>query len=358
MKIGILGFPKTGKTTVFNALTGLQGHTDKYVPVHHEANVGVVNLLDERVIKLSEIYQPKKTVFAQFEYYDFPAIFARKADAGFTNLMNEVKSSLGLVLVLRNFEDGELDELYGKAEPLSDLQHFEEEMILEDLTIAEKRLEKIELGFKRGVKTPALQHEADILKAIIDNLSHGQSLRYAVSEPETCKAIKSFQFLSQKPLLVLLNCSEANFHESEELARQIQAKGYPAAAIAGKFEEELAGLEEEDAAEFMADMGISESVRSRVSHLCYDLMGYISFFTVSEEEVHAWTLTKGETALQAAGEIHSDMARGFIRAECFQYNDLIHYNSEKVLREKGLFKLEGKEYIVKDGDIMFIRFNV
>jgi len=359
VKIGLLGFPKSGKTTIFNALTGSNSATDKYIQAHHEAHIGVVQVLDERVTRLSEIYKPKKTVYAHLEYYDFPTLFTEhKEDINANELLSEVKTMEGFAIVLRCFNDEELNELYGAENPLTEIQKFEDEMLLQDLVIAEKRLEKIELSYKRGIKTPALQLEEKALHHIIKSLQEGTPIRRLELGTDEEKAVRGFQFMSQKPLLALVNCSEDNFQKVDEILSQLQEKGYLAEVIAGRFEEELAGMEAEDASVFMEDMGISESVRDRLTHRCYELMGYLSFFTVGEDEVRAWTIQKGDNAVTAADKIHSDLARGFIRAECFQYNDLMQHGSEKALKEKGLFKLEGKEYIVRDGDILSIRFNV
>lgn len=358
MKIGIIGLPKTGKTTIFNALTSGEHPTDKYLPPADEANVGVVQVIDDRITRLSEIYKPKKTIYASIEYHDYPGIFSAHTENPENALFSEIKTNEGFVLVLRAFADGELDELYGKGSPAEQLDAFEQEMILSDLIVAEKRLEKIELGYKRGVRTPAIQIEEHALRSICDELQAGVPIRKMNLKPEEEKSIRGFQFFSQKPLLLLLNCSEDELGSQGELLKYFSEKGYLVEAIAGRFEEELSRLESEEAELFMADMGISESVRDRLTHLCYRLLGYISFFTVGEDEVRAWTIVEGDNAVTAAGKIHSDLARGFIRAECFKYEDLIAHGSEKVLKEKGLFRLEGKEYIVKDGDIISIRFNV
>ena len=224
--------------------------------------------------------------------------------------------------------------------------------------MAEKRLEKIELGYKRGVKTPAVQIEEKALLKIRDFLQNNNPLINLELNPEEEKAIRGFQFFSAKPMLILINCNEDNINAWDETLKTFTEKGYYSYTIAGKFEEELSKLENEEAQMFMEDMGISESIRDRLTHWTYQLMGYISFFTVGPDEVRAWTIEKGANAVTAAGKIHSDLARGFIRAECFQYDDLITYGSEKALKEKGLFRLEGKDYIVKDGDILSIRFNV
>jgi GTP-binding protein YchF len=358
MKIAILGLPKTGKTTIFNALTGSLASTDKYAPAATEANVGTVQVLDGRITRLSELYKPKKTIYAQIEYRDYPGIFSAHAENPDNALFSDIKANDGFVLVLRSFADEELDGLFAAGTPLTQLTSFEEEMILTDLMVAEKRLEKIELGYKRGVKTPAIQLEEKLLLSVCEHLQQNLPLRSLQLHPEEEKALRGFRFFSQKPLLVLLNCPDAEYRSQDALKDELEARGYLAEVIAGSFEEELGRLEPEEAALFMEDMGIPESVRDRLTHLCYRLMGYISFFTVGEDEVRAWTIEQGDNAVTAAGKIHSDLARGFIRAECFQYDDLIAHGSEKVLREKGLFRLEGKEYIVRDGDVINVRFNV
>lgn len=358
MKIALLGLPKSGKTTIFNALTRGNASTDKYAPPAHEANVGVVQVLDERITRLSELYKPKKTIYAHIEYRDYPGIFSSRAENPDNALFSDIKACEGFALVLRAFADEELDGLYGPADPLRQLGEFEDEMIINDLIVAEKRLEKIELGYKRGVKTPAIQFEEKVLRAACEHLQDNLPLRGLQLNPEEEKALRGFRFFSQNPLLVLLNVSEDEYTAHDDLKAQIAARGHAVEVIAGRFEEELSKLDEEEAAAFMEDMGIGESIRDRLTHLCYKMLGYVSFFTVGEDEVRAWTITRGDNAVTAAGKIHSDLARGFIRAECFKYDDLIAHGSEKALREKGLFRLEGKEYLVQDGDIISIRFNV
>lgn len=358
MKIALIGPPKCGKTTIFNALTGSEASTDKYAPAATEANIGVVQVPDERVDKLSALYHPKKTIYAHIEYRDYPGIFSAHAENPDNALFSDIKANEGFVLVLRAFKDAELDGLYAAGEPLAQLGSFEDEMLLADLIVAEKRIEKIELGYKRGVKTAAIQHEEKILRQVCEQLQNSRPLRELQLHPEEEKALRGFRFFSQKPLLVLINCAEEDYHSLEPLKQEIAGKGYAAEVIAGRFEEELSKLDSDEAQLFMEDMGIGESIRDRFTRLCYSLLGYISFFTVGEDEVRAWTIEDGDNAVTAAGKIHSDLARGFIRAECFRYDDLMEHGSEKHLREKGLFRLEGKDYIVRDGDIISVRFSV
>lgn len=357
MKLALIGPPKSGKTTVFNALTGSEQHTDKYSTAQ-EANIGIVQVMDERITRLSEIYKPKKTIYANLEVQDFPGIFAREGENPESAIMSQIKSSDAFVLVLRSFADSELDGLYGDSDALKMLAHFIDEMVLADLIIAEKRIEKIELGYKRGVKTPAIQIEEKALRNIIQGLQEGSSIRDLSLTAEEEKATRGFQFFSAKPLMVLLNASEDMLNEKDALLSDIRAQGFMAEVIAGKLEADISLLEAEEALLFLADMGLENSFKDRLIALSYSLLGLQSFFTVGADEVRAWTIEKGTNAVNAAGKIHSDLARGFIRAECFNYDDLISHGSEKALREKGLFRLEGKEYPVKDGDILNIRFNV
>jgi len=358
MKAAIIGLPKTGKTTIFNALTRGEQSTDKYATPAREANIGVVQVADERIDKLAELYQPRKTISATIEFHDYPGIFYKDRETSETAMLADIKNAEAFILVLRGFSDEELEGLFPLGTPLEQFQHFQEEMLLYDLIMAEKRLEKIELGYKRGVKTPAVQIEEKALHKIVDCLQNNKPLTAITLNSEEEKAVRGFQFFSAKPMLILLNCNEDNINAWNETLKTFTNNGYQAQIIAGKFEEELSKLENEEALLFMADMGISESICDRLAHWTYQLMGYLSFFTVGPDEVRAWTIEKGANAVTAAGKIHSDLARGFIRAECFQYADLITYGSEKALKEKGLFRLEGKDYIVKDGDILSIRFNV
>ncbi len=358
MKVALIGPPKSGKTTIFNALTGAQHEVDKYSPPATEANIGIVPVADERITRLSELYKPKKTIYANVEFHDFPGIFARESDNPESAIYSEIKSCEAFVLILRAFPDGELDQLYGEADPLKNLSHFEDEMILTDMVVVEKRLEKILLGYKRGVKTAAIQIEEKTLNRILEHLQENLSIRDLDLRPDEEKATRGFQFFSAKPLLVLLNTTESDFRSQSEMLDKIRQRGFMAEVIAGKFEMELGSLEPDEVELFMADMGMELSIKDRLTKLCYELLGLISFFTVGEDEVRAWTITRGTNAVNAAGKIHSDLARGFIRAETFGYDELMAHGSEKILREKGLFRLEGKEYTVKDGDILNIRFSV
>lgn len=354
MKIGLLGLPRSGKTTVFNALTKAEA------PVAQsngkaEPNLAVIRVLDERVDRLSEIYDPRKTVYATVEFVDFVGLeeSTDRKDTFCGAAMAMIKNMDALALVVRNFND----DLLGNPNPLEDVRKINDELTLSDLIVAENRLERIENGYKRGQRTDALVREEKTLRRILDHLNGDQPIRDMALSPEEEKAVRGFQFLTKKPLMVILNSDESNFGKNGSLISEI-GKTHRAIEFAGKFEMELSRLDEEAAALFMEDMGIPESAYRRLTNLAYEILGYISFFTVGSDEVRAWNVRRGDTALDAAAAIHSDLARGFIRAECFSYDACLQYGSEKSIREKGLFRLEGKDYRVQDGDILNIRFNV
>ncbi len=359
MRFGLIGLQNSGKTTIFNALTNSEAETNPYPSMKAEPNISVIDVIDERINVLTEMYNPKKTIFAQIEYIDFVGLSEDAASSGaFSgNAMSEIKRTDALGIVLRNFNDEVISSTLGEPSPVKDAENLISELILSDLIIAEKRLEKIELGYKRGIKTAAVQVEEKILKRIIEKLNENIPVLKAELTDEEQKIIRGFQFLTDKPILLILNSDENNFGENAEVMAEL-AQIDKVIEFCGKFEMDLNSLSEEDAEMFMEDMGITESARNRLTTESYSLLGYISFFTVGSDEVRAWTITNGDNAVEAAGKIHSDLARGFIRAECFNYANLVEHGSEKVLKEKGLFQLEGKEYIVKDGDILSIRFNV
>ena len=356
MKIGLIGLQNSGKTTIFNTLTGLEVEITSYSSQKIEPNHGIVQVEDDRVDKLSEMYDPKKTIFATIEYIDFVGLTGSKSnnDAFGGSGMGLVKTADALALVVRNFVDTTSGD---SPDPVSDVDSIESDMIISDLIIAEKRLEKVELSKKRGIKDASLLLEEKSLLKIIAHLEDSNPIRTLDLASDEEKAVRGFQFITQKPLMIILNSDENNFGNSDSIINEI-GKQYKIIEFAGTFEMELNKLDSDEAAEFMHDMNINESARDRLTKFSYELLGYCSFFTVGEDEVRAWTITKGDDAVEAAGKIHSDLARGFIRAECFSYDDLIQCGNEKVVREKGLFRLEGKKYIVQDGDIINIRFSV
>jgi hypothetical protein len=354
MKIGLLGLPRSGKTTVFNALTKGQAPTT-HSNGKAEPNISIIRVLDERVDRLSEIYDPRKTVYASVEFVDFVGLAEspKRKDIFSSAAMAMIKTMDALALVIRNFRDN----LLGDPMPVEDVRKINEELTLSDLILAENRLERIENGYKRGQRTDALFREEKTLRRILEHLNQNQPIRDLELSVEEEKTLRGFQFLTKKPIMVILNSDETRFGKSGSLMAEIE-KTERVIEFAGKFEMELSQLDEEEAALFMEDMGIAESAYRRLTSLAYEILGYISFFTVGSDEVRAWNVRRGDTALDAAAVIHSDLARGFIRAECFSYEACVEYGSEKIIREKGLFRLEGRDYRVQDGDILSIRFNV
>jgi GTP-binding protein YchF len=359
MNIGLIGLAKSGKTTIFNALTGQSAEVAEYGTGKTEPNLGVVPVLDERIDRLSAMYNPKKTIHAVIEFIDFAG---QGQGAAKTSLfsgegMGMIKTADALVMVLRNFRSPAVEDQFGPSDPLKDVETINSELLLADLIVAERRAERIAADHQRGKKTPQTQAEEKVIARINAALNEGLAIRDLEFSPEEQKLIQGYQFLTAKPALVILNSGEDNYGKNALLLEALSVK-HAVIEFAGSFEMELAALEDADRAGFMADMGIQESARARLSRFAYEMLGYISFFTVGEDEVRAWTIHKGERAVEAAGTIHSDLAKGFIRAECFGSADLLALGSEKAVKDKGLFRLEGKDYIVADGDILHIRFSI
>lgn len=355
MKIGLIGLPNSGKTTIFNALTKKEVNITAYSDAKAEPNVAVVEVDDNRLIRLTDMYKPKKTTGAAIEMIDFPGLTEGSAKNGsFSgNSMEWIKNTDALALVVRNFND----DLTGDPMPLRDIDEIDTELLLADLIIVENRLERLEWFRKRGQKTNALALEERTLRKVVDQLNNNQPIRSLDLDEDEEKTIRGFQFLTKKPFLVILNSDETIFGQNKDVMGEIEQR-YNVIEFAGRFETELSRLNDEEAKLFMEDIGIKKSARERLSQFAYRTLGYVSFFTVGEDEVRAWSIHGGDTAVNAAGAIHSDLARGFIRAECFAYEDLIKCGSEKGVRANGHFRLEGKDYIVRDGDVLSIRFSV
>jgi hypothetical protein len=344
MKLGITGLPGSGKTTIFEALTRnvqTEGHKS-------ENRIGSISVPDSRVEVLSNMYKPLKTIFAKVEYY-LPAIHSQKSEAKKEqNIWAPVRDCDALIHVVRNFSG------YGLAPPTpyKDFISLDQEIILADLVTVEKRLERIETDRKRGKKTD--QEELDLLVFCLENLEKEIPLR-KIPEISSAQILRGFAFVSGKPALVLFNNSDEDvrFPDVQDLTTREECM-----IIRGKLEQELSRMSPEDAGDFLSEYGIKESARERVIKKSYELLGLISFFTVGEDEVRAWTIKKDTKALDAAEVIHSDIKKGFIRAEVVSFNDLMDAGSYHEARKKGTVRLEGKTYQVQDGDIINFRFNV
>lgn len=356
MKIGLIGKPKCGKTTIFNALTGLNAEVAAYSTGKIEPNLGVVPVKDDRLEQLAKFYNPKKITHTQIEFIDFAGMKkSENAEIFSPASMALIKTTDALALVAANFQSDLVDN--EESSIIDDIDDIEMEFILSDLSIAENRLDNIALSKKRGIKNQKILLEEKVLTKIMAHLNEYKPVRELKLTDEEAKAVRGFQFISRKPIMVIINSDEDNFGKNESLINRLSAN-YKTIEFAGRFEMELKDLSQEEALAFMEDLEIEQSAKQRLTEAAYELLGYISFFTAGKKEVRAWTLKKGSNALKAADTIHSDMAKGFIRAEVFAFEDLIKLGSVKKLREEGLIRLEGKDYIVKDGDVILFRFNV
>ena len=357
MKIGLVGLPKSGKTTIFNALTKAHAEVSAYGGGKAEPNLASVAVEDERLTKLSEIVHPKKTIYVSLDLTDFAGFSEHEADstAFSPELLQLIRYNDALAVVLRNFHS----DLDGDPSPADNLSTIEAEFLLADLFIVENRLERIEKTKRTGQFSPLLESEQKLLARLEAFLDSGHPLRDMELAESEKKAVNGFKFLTLKPVMVVLNSAEDNFGHNEAGLAELN-KRYPTIECAGTFEMELSQLDDDDEiGAFLADIGITESARRRLTKAAFDMLGYISFFTIGKDEVRAWNIAKGSTALDAAGTVHSDMARGFIRAECYSFDDFIACGGEeKAVKEAGKFRLEGRDHVVKDGDMLNIRFNV
>lgn len=355
MKTAIVGLPMVGKTSLFTILTGV--HEAARVGLM-EARVGVTKVPDARLEALAELFAPPKVTFATVEYLDFPAISKEALrNPGYLASMRNVDA---LAQVLRVFEDESVPHEHGSVDPLRDSEDLETELVLSDLVVVEKRLERLEKDRKK-IKDPLLDREFALLERAKLTLENNEPLRNLELTADEEKSIRGFQFLSQKPMLYVMNLGEedaARLKEREAEFRAGPLGGRPrtaVTAICGKIEAELAELGPEEAVELLSSYGLQESGMQRLISATYSLLGLMSFLTAGDTECRAWTVPMGSKAPQAAGAIHSDFEAKFIRAEVVNWKDLLDHKGYPGVRDKGMLRLEGKEYIVKDGDVLVIR---
>lgn len=369
MKLAIIGLSNSGKTTVFNALTGQNLETTMYPTVSGEPNLGVVKVPDPRVEKLAGIFKPKKITHATVEYIDYLGLTKGDVDQN-RKVFDLIKDADAVVHVVRAFEDASVSHPLKEVNPLRDIETLELELIFGDLEFVEKRLARMEEGSRRGKKPD--EREKKLLLKCKDALEKEIPLRNVSFDEEEERAMKPLQFVSTKPEVVVVNMGEHDLSTDKVMRMQQEIEGFfhgrdktssliarhSTLSLCGKIEMELAQLSPEEAKAFLDDLGIQEPALNKLIHVSYDLLGLISFLTVGEDEVRAWTITKGTSAHKAAGKIHSDIERGFIRAEVVGYEDFMSSGNMHAAREKGLLKLEGKTYEIRDGDIINFRFNV
>ena len=362
MQVTIVGLPGSGKTTVFNALTGGHAETGGFSGGRAAPNVSVVKVPDERVDRLAALFNPKKTVYADVTYVDvaIPAGAAREGSVN-PDVLAQIRNADALLHVERAFDD---PASAVAADAWRDVDDLDLEFTVADLSVIEKRLEKLATQGRHGsqAEREAAQREDELLRRIEPHLSEGKPIRSFGLTADEELLLRGYRFLTQKPVLVVLNIDEGRLAEASALEpagrERYDQPHTDVAALAGKIEAEIGELPEDDARLFMDDLGITEPSRGRVIRLTYQLLGLFSFFTAGEDECRAWTLARGSTAVDAAGAIHSDLARGFIRAQVISFEELIEAGSMAEARKRGTLRQEGKGYLVADGDVIEVLFNV
>ncbi|KAB3526235.1 redox-regulated ATPase YchF [Alkaliphilus serpentinus] len=364
MKLGIVGLPNVGKSTLFNAITQAGAESANYPFCTIEPNIGVVAVPDERLKFLRDLHQSQKVIPAAIEFYDIAGLVrgASKGEGLGNKFLSHIREVAAILQVIRCFEDDNITHVDGNVNPLRDIETINLELIFSDLEMIERRIQKTE---KLAKTDKSLFTELDLLKRLQAAFEEGLSARSLEYSEEEADLVKDFGLLSMKPIIYVANVAEdevaddgqnnPHVQKLREFARTDHAE---VVVICAKIEAEIAELEEEEKAMFLEELGLKQSGLDRLVKASYSLLGLISYLTAGPQEVRAWTIKKGSKAPQAAGKIHTDFEKGFIRAEVVAYDDLVSCGSNAAAKEKGLVRLEGKEYIVKDGDVILFRFNV
>ncbi len=355
MKAGIVGFPKVGKTTLFNILTRAHAETSRFSQGKKAINVGVSEVPDARLEKLHDMIQPKKKTLATTEFVDLVGV--NRGEIKNTEYLANLRTVDCLIHVVRAFEDAEMGIGASDIHPHDDIQEFNLELILADMDVIQNRLEKLRLLVKK-VKSKENEEELVILERCIKQLEDEKPIRELEFETQEKRRLRSFAFLSEKPLLHIINLSEDRLSEREKYLSESLNKNQEITFVCGTLEQQIGELSADERQEFLDQYHFEESGRDRVIRTTFKLLDLILFFTAGPEEVRSWPLLRGTSAQKAAGTVHSDMERGFIRAEVVSYEDFLKTGSFAEAKKQGVFRLEGKEYIVQDGDIITFRFNV